>query len=728
MALVELQGVAKTYYLGKGCLPVPALKDVSLKIEPGEFVAIMGPSGSGKSTLLAILGLLDKPDKGQFRLLAQDVTALKDNDHAWLRSRYLGFVFQMFNLLPRFNIVENSFLPFLYAESTKTDHDRVIGILKKIGLGDRLKHKPNELSGGQQQRVAVARALANQPLIILADEPTGNLDSKSALEIIGMLKELNAQGTTIIMVTHEADLAQAASRIITLKDGLIVADEKKAAAPGEWAARETAAASDRSLAGPLDSRFRGSDKSHVKSSPSPSMPSPSPSMPSPSPSMPSPSSVSAPSSSVSSPSSSVSSPRRRGSIPARSHKRRSITPASIWNYAYEALLSLFANKVRSLLSILGVLIGVAAVIAMLALGSGAKMSVQKSLANLGSNLLMVSTSFRSRGISLGADSVTRFTFDDLKALGQLDNVTAVVPYVNGRAQAVYQNKNWNASVVGSTPEYQTVRNSVPTSGRFFSQAEVTTRAKVAVIGQTVVDELFGQANPLGQQIKINRINFLVIGLLPVKGSTGFQNSDNQVLVPITTAMYRLFGRDYISSFDVQVDEAENMAAAQEEVTQTLARLHRLTDAQLENIDVHNMADIQATMNSVVGTFTLLLGSIAAVSLLVGGIGIMNIMLVLIMERTHEIGLRKALGAENRDILLQFLVESVLICVLGGLLGIGLGSGIAILLSTVFGWYTVIDLGSIALAFGFSVGIGVVFGLWPAWRAARLLPVEALRYE
>ncbi|MFA5035388.1 MAG: ABC transporter permease [Candidatus Margulisiibacteriota bacterium] len=651
MALIELNGITKTYFISEE-LPVRALRPVSLKVEKGEFVAIMGASGSGKSTLLAILGLLDKADQGSYKLLDKDITKLTDNDYAILRSRYLGFIFQSFNLLPRFNVTENSLLPFLYTEANKEARERVIGILKKIGLGDRLRHRPNQLSGGQQQRVAIARALANQPLIIFADEPTGNLDSKSSLEIINLLKELNAQGTTIVMVTHERELSELASRIITLKDGEIVSDEKKGA-------NKTAAQLEY--------------KNNLK-------------------------------------------------------RKATLSFSGILNYAHEAFLSLLGNKLRSFLSILGVLIGVAAVITMLAIGTGAQNQVQQSLASMGSNLLRVSQSFRSGGISLGADTTPRFNFEDLAAMQKIDGVERVVPYVNGRAQMVFQDKNWNTSVSGTNPDYQYVRNSIPTSGRFFNDNEVTGRAKVVVLGKTVADELFGSADPVGKSIRINRINFTVIGVMPEKGASGFQNTDDQAFIPVTTAMYRLLGRDYIGNFDVQVKDADSLASVQEQISPVLAKIHRFTEAQMQSIDVRNMADIQKALNDVVNTFTMLLGSIAAVSLLVGGIGIMNIMLVLVMERTHEIGLRKALGAENRDIMIQFLVESVLICVLGGSIGIMIGSLIAWIISTVFGWNAIVSLGSILLAFTFSVLVGVVFGIWPAWRASKMLPIEALRYE
>ena len=653
MSLIELKEIAKTYIIGEG-LPVCALNKVSLTIESGEFLAIMGPSGSGKSTLLAILGLLDKADSGEYKLLGNDISRLTDNEYARLRNHFFGFIFQMFNLLPRFNVAENALLPFIYSgEATAKDRERTMEILKKVGLGERLRHRPNQLSGGQQQRVAIARALANKPLVILADEPTGNLDSKSAREIINLLKELNEQGNTIIMVTHEPDLAEAATRQLVLSDGNIISDKRKEV--------KTAA---------------GSAAPQIK----------------------------------------------------KAEHRRMLTISGIGNYFFEAGITLLTNKLRSFLSILGVMIGVGAVIAMLAVGNGANQQVQQSLANLGTNLLMVRTSFVQRGISLGMDTATRFTFEDYDALKKIDGVKTVVPYVQGRVQAVYQNHNWSTQVLGASPDYQDVRTSVPQEGRFFTNAEVTSRAKVAVLGTTVVEELFGNTDPISKQIRINRINFTVIGVLPTKGSSGFQNSDDRILIPVTTAMYRLVGTDYINYFDVQAVDAASMDSVQAAIPPLIVKLHRLQESQADSIDVRNMADIQKTASDLANTFAVLLGSIAAVSLLVGGIGIMNIMLVMVIERTREIGLRKALGAENFDIMLQFLIEATLICVLGGVLGIALGSLISFAISFFAGWAVLISVGSIVLALSFSIMTGVIFGLWPALRAAKLLPIVALRYE
>ncbi|MFA5113921.1 MAG: ABC transporter permease [Candidatus Margulisiibacteriota bacterium] len=652
MSLIEIKGLCKTYYIG-GKIPVYALRDVSLSIEPGEFVAIMGPSGSGKSTLLAVLGLLDRPDCGEYRILGKEVSRLTERETSRLRNHLLGFVFQAFNLLPRLDIVTNTMLPFVYDEGiTEASRKAAKELLGRVGLGDRLRHRPTELSGGQQQRVALARALANKPLVIMADEPTGNLDTKSAQEIINLFKEINRQGNTIIMVTHEPNLANEASRRITLSDGRIVSDERL---------RETAG----------------------------------------------------------------------GAVSLPELKPRNFNLFSLSrlaNYFNEAFLSLLTNKLRSFLSILGVVIGVGAVIAMLAIGTGAQRQVEQSLSALGTNLLSVRTSFRQGGISLGSDSVPRFNLEDLKALQALDGVKYVIPYVQGRGQAVYGNRNWSTSINGTSVDYQYVRDAVPVQGRFFTQTEEHLRAKVAVLGKQVADQLFPDGNPLGKWIKINRINFQVIGVLPEKGGGGFMNQDDQIFVPLSTAMHRLLGRDYISNFDVQAQSADDLTGLAEEIGPLLVRLHRLPASLSDSYDVRNMADIQKAASETVQTFSFLLGAIAAVSLLVGGIGIMNIMLVMVMERTHEIGLRKALGAEDRDIMTQFLVEAVLICGLGGLIGVGVGGIISFSIGAAAGWSVVITAQSVLLAFVFSVLVGVVFGLWPARRASRLLPIEALRYE
>jgi macrolide transport system ATP-binding/permease protein len=393
--------------------------------------------------------------------------------------------------------------------------------------------------------------------------------------------------------------------------------------------------------------------------------------------------------------------------------------------------ALFSNKTRSILSILGVLIGVTGLIAMLALGRGAQEATKQQMASLGSNLLMVQPGASNRGgIALEQGSVTRFTLDDVYAVKMLPGVERVAPYVTGRGQAVYNGKNWNTRVEGTDSDYQYTRNAVPAIGRFFTNTEVVSRAKVAVLGQTVATTLFGPdpAAGLGEFIKINRVDFRVIGVFPLKGSSGWRNEDDKIEIPINTAMYRLLGREYVDSMDVQVTDAAMMDDVSDNINKLIKRLHRLPDSKNDAVDVHNMAEIQATITATMKTFAYLLGTVAFISLLVGGIGIMNIMLVSVTERTREIGLRKAIGANNRDILFQFVIESVVICLMGGFIGILLGCGLSLSLAAFAGWKTKVSISSIAVSFVFSVLIGLVFGTWPARKASKLNPIEALRYE
>ncbi|MEW6558341.1 MAG: ABC transporter permease [Elusimicrobiota bacterium] len=461
--IIEIKNIYKTYHLGE--FDVPALNDVSLDIEEGEFVSIMGASSSGKSTLLHILGLLDKPTSGNYKLEGREISKFSDDELATLRNKFLGFVFQQFNLLPRTSAKENVELPLIYSAEQKSAD--AIGLLKKVGLTDREKHKPNEFSGEQRQRVAIARALINNPLLIFADEPTGNLDTKSAAEIIEILKELNNAGITIVMVTHEPDLASAASRIITLQDGRII--------------------SDKFVAQKLKTR------------------------------------------------------RESRSLISENHFLHPVFKLkSIGSYFFQAVRSLLSNKTRSVLSILGVLIGVTSVIAMLALGTGAKEDVKKRISALGSNLLMVRSSARRvGGVSLEAGSVTRFTVQDIDEIkAKIPGIEKVAANVIGRGQVVYGGKNWNTQIQGTMEDYPVMRNSVPVKGRFFTRNETVSRAKVAVIGQTVVKEIFGDKNPIGEFVKIKKIDFQVIGLLPTKGSTGWRDQDDIVIIPLNTAMYR----------------------------------------------------------------------------------------------------------------------------------------------------------------------------------------------
>ena len=655
--MIELKHITKTYQMGN--VQVQALLNVSLKIAPGEFIAIMGPSGSGKSTLLHIVGFLDRPDSGSYLLGNQEITELSDDELALLRNQLAGFVFQQFHLLPRISALENAELPLIYA-GRRHLKEKALEKIKEVGLLQRTFHRPNELSGGEQQRVAIARSLVNEPLIILADEPTGNLDTKSEEEIIAILEDLNQNGKTIIMVTHEQEIAAHAKRIIRMRDGEIVADDKK-----ETKRKKPLVMTQRLT---IDTIL--------------------------------------------------------------SESRQAFAKAAFIDHFRQALHAIVSHKMRSLLSMVGILIGIASVIAMLALGQGAKESISERLASLGSNLLTVRPgSSQLHGVALEAGTVTRFTLQDADAITKLtDTVSRVSPSVSGRGQLVYGNKNWNTQILGTGVEYAPMRAAVPTIGRFFTEEELRRREKLVVLGTTVIENLFGDADPLGAIVKINRINFKVIGVLPEKGATGWRDQDDVAVIPVTTAMYRLLGKQYIDSIDVEVRAPSLMEEAQDTLRTLIMKRHRLTKDDEDSFYIRNMAEIQEALQSTTRTMTWLLGSIAAIALLVGGIGIMNIMLVSVSERTREIGLRKAIGARKIDIMVQFLIESVFMTVSGGIVGILFGVGASMLLALLAGWATKVSLFAIVLATTFSLIVGISFGLWPARQAARLNPLDALRYE
>ena len=650
--IIALDNLSRVYRNGE--VKVQALQGVSLTIEAGEFIAIMGPSGSGKSTLMHILGLLDRPDSGTYTLYGRDITQLDDDTLAALRNHLAGFVFQQFHLLQRSSAVENVALPLIYAGKSGLKNTAVER-LNQVGLAQRAHHRPNEMSGGEQQRVAIARALVNNPAIIFADEPTGNLDTKSEADIMAALKALNREGKTIIMVTHEKEVAEHADRIIQMRDGQIVSDE---------------------IINGIRSASAANNRPDVLDIPG----------------------------------------HRIGRIAFSDHLR-------------QAFSSVFAHKMRSFLSILGILIGVAAVIAMLALGRGAKASIEESLKSLGSNLLAIRPgSSRIRGVHVAGGDIARFTDADVSAVDKLPLVRYATGVVGGGGQMVYKDKNWNTRVEGVGYNYGVMRASLPTIGRWFTKNEIRQRDKVLIIGLTVAKELFGRASPIGETVKFNRINFTVIGVLPQKGSNAWRDNDDVVLMPLPTAMYRVLGKKYVDAMYAEVVDQESMPDAEGEIRALLRTRQRLSKNEEDTFDIRNLSDIQETLGSTTRTMGILLGAIAAISLLVGGIGIMNIMLVSVTERTREIGLRIAIGARSRDIMVQFLIESIVMTFCGGLLGTLLGVGIATGLSAFAGWKTIVSPASIILATAFSVGIGVGFGLWPARKAAGYNPVDALRYE
>jgi macrolide transport system ATP-binding/permease protein len=656
--MLRLTNICKSYQMGEHT--VHALRNVSLTVEHGEFIAIIGSSGSGKSTLMHTIGLLDRPDSGTYEIDGQNVTSLSDAQTARLRNRTIGFIFQQFNLLQRASALENVNLPLLYSGKT-SEGERGQKMLELVGLGDRIRHRPNELSGGQQQRVAIARALVTNPSIILADEPTGNLDSKSSKDIMALFRTLHRQGLTVVLVTHDVEVAEHADRIITIRDGEILEDRRN----------ETPVINEQTGDAVLEI-LRGSTKKQ-----------------------------------------SWLSLFHEGTALARQSLR------ALWN-----------NKARTFLSALGILIGVAAVIAMVSLALGAKASVKAQLARLGSNLLSIRPASRSvQGVRLQAGDISRMVLDDTAALvKQIPSVKRAAANIRGGVQLQYGPKNWATSATGVSPDYAPMRSEVPMLGRYITDEDILNRTQVAVIGMTPLRNLFGEGeNPVGKTIRINRRSYEVVGVLPERGSSAFGDQDDTVRIPITTAMYRLFGKRYIDGLDAEIDTVDNIPQAQVDIQNLMATRHNADPAK-QPFEIRNMAEIQEALGSTTKIMSILLASIAGISLVVGGIGIMNIMLVSVTERTREIGLRKAIGARRQDIMAQFLIEALAISLLGGLSGLTLGVGLSLGMAKGAGWPMEISSLSVVIAFGFSVFVGIFFGLWPAMKASKLDPIDALRYE
>jgi macrolide transport system ATP-binding/permease protein len=653
--------VTRTYKIGE--VEVNALRGVSFEVRQGEMVAIMGPSGSGKSTLMNIIGCLDQPSSGMYKLDNVEVSTLNDNQLAEIRNKKIGFVFQTFNLLPRTTALDNVETPLIYG-GAKERGKRARTALEAVGLADRVNHHPNELSGGQQQRVAIARALVNNPAIILADEPTGNLDSIAGEEIMKTFERLNCeQGMTVVLVTHDPDVAARAQRIIRIRDGKVEHEERTGRSCGQAVAT------------------------------------------------------------------------------ARQEDGRAEIWTNLAQSARVALRSLTANKTRSVLTMLGIVIGVAAVIAMLSIGRGAQAAITSQIESIGTNLLFVQPgSTQQSGVRTEAGSAQTLTLEDAQALAGLPGVVAVAPEVDGFGQFVYQAQNSRSRILGVTPDYATVRDYTMAEGSFITNADVTANSQVVVLGNTVASDLFGDPTlAMGQEIRVNGQPFRVVGVLASKGTTGFGNQDDVGLIPLTTAQNRLLGatrvqggQRSISLINVQVASPPMNNQVISEITNLLNQRHHILFQGQSDFSVASEQDILNTANQVIGVFTLFLGGVAAISLLVGGIGIMNIMLVSVTERTREIGLRKAVGARKRDILAQFLIEAAFLSLTGGILGIASGWGLSRLMGHLpFGNSTItpiVGVDAVLLATLFSAAVGLFFGWYPAWRAAGLNPIDALRYE
>lgn len=646
-SLIELRELSKTYY--SDGLDLEVLHGLSLTIDEGEFVAIMGQSGSGKSTLMNILGCLDRPTTGVYLLRGQDVSRFSADELALLRRNTFGFIFQRYNLIAAETATANVEIPAIYAGLSRQERiRRAEELLERLGLADRLSYRPTQLSGGQQQRVSIARALMNGGRVILADEPTGALDSASGEEVMRLLEDLHGKGHTIILITHAADIASRAERVIEIKDGMIVSDRRRVQPPST----DTAI---RSLTAPGPSE------------------------------------------------------RRIHLLPNASEAARM------------AIGSLRGNISRTILTLLGIIIGVGAVVAMLALGDGSKRAVLSRIEAMGTDLLMVRPG--APGVRRSGDLAT-LVAEDATAIRELPNVLHAVPeYSSGVTLRMGEN-DYMSNATCATADYARARNWPVASGSFFSRADVESYAPVVVLGQTVANNIFPNTpNLLGRYILVNNIPFQVVGVLAPKGATSFGGDmDDAVFLPLTTARMRLFGQRYVRTITVQVADVAAIDNTQQEITDLLAKRHGKVDFQ-----IRNMASLLENATETQNTMTILLGSIAAISLLVGGIGVMNIMLVSVTERTREIGIRMAAGAQMIHILLQFMTEAIIVCALGGIVGVASGLAGA-WVSSRFGSPVVYSLPPMLLAFGSASAVGLLFGFLPARRAAKLDPVVALASE
>jgi macrolide transport system ATP-binding/permease protein len=691
--VIEVNDVTKTYRVGE--IEVPALRGVSLTVERGEFVAIMGASGSGKSTLMNILGCLDRPTTGTYRLEGMEVTQEDEPSLALVRSRRIGFVFQNFNLLARTSAIENVELPLFYAGRLSSVDDRAREALQALGLEGRERNHPNQLSGGQQQRVAIARALVNDPAILLADEPTGNLDSKTSEEILATFKRLNRErGLTVVLVTHEPDMAAYADRIVTMRDGVIESDERRrgpvpaTAAPGATPAGAALSAA----------------------------------------------------------------PPSPGGASMLLSLARMALPV--------AIRAIGRNKMRAALTMLGVFIGVAALIAMVAVGKGANNAVAAQIESLGTNLLIVVPGATTTGgVRAGLGSASTLTVADADAVRAEAPAVARVSYIiSQRAQVQRGDRNWVTSVQGVGPDYFTIRDWPVVSGRSLTDDDQTSAARVCLLGQTVYKNLFDPfENPVGSTILVKLVPMEVVGLLRAKGQTGFgQDQDDVVIIPFTTAENRVLGvaapiqlapeqnpiyamppnpfgvspklTGYVNVIYVQARATALVPTAKDQVTRILDERHHILPGQTEDFSVRNISDITQALQGSSRTMALLLAAVASISLVVGGIGIMNILLVSVTERTREIGIRLAIGARRAHVLQQFLVEAVLLSGIGGVGGIVLGIVISKIVSAIAGWPTVISPIAIVGGFAFSAVVGIFFGYYPARQASLLNVIDALRYE
>lgn len=668
--LIRLKGIERRYQSGEH--EVTVLHPLDLAIDAGEMVAIVGASGSGKSTLMNLLGCLDRPSGGQYLFRGQDTATLDALSLARLRCHHFGFIFQRYHLLPHLDAAANVEIPAIYAGTARLDRQaRARTLLTRLGLQDRSHHRPGQLSGGQQQRVSIARALANGGEVILADEPTGALDSQSGKEVMTILKELHAQGHTIILVTHDMAVASHADRIITLRDGRVVEDS------GHRATDDNAASPSGAPAHPLPG-----DGSQLAPP-------------------------------------SVGQDAQGTGAAVRTASRG-------WDRYREAgrmaLHAMLAHRMRTFLTMLGIIIGIAAVVSVVALGQGARAKVIDDINAMGTNTIDIFPG-KDWGDEKAA-SIQTLNERDLDALLGQPYLEGASPQIATSGQLRYRNKTSSGSVIGVGNDFFRVKGMTLTQGRLLDERDIRNRTAVAVVDGKTIESLLGKVDPVGQVVLVGTLPVRIVGV--VTQETGFGRSSQSVNVwlPYSAVMSRLLSQQHFTQITIRVKDGVQPALAEQAAVALLTQRHGVKDFFTFSSD-----SIVKSVEKTTATLTLLVSAIAVISLIVGGVGVMNIMLVSVVERTREIGIRIAVGARQSDILQQFLIEAVMVSLLGGLLGIGLALLIGALFSLLVESFQMrFSLFSILMAFGCSSLIGILFGYLPARNAARLDPVEALARE
>ena len=645
MSLIECKNINR--YFGSGANRVHVLKDVSLSIEKGDFVAIIGQSGSGKSTLMNILGCLDSATSGSYQIDGIETAKMEPDELAALRRERFGFIFQRYNLLGSLTARDNVALPAVYmGMGGKERSNRAEKLLQDLGLEGKEGNRPSELSGGQQQRVSIARALMNGGEIIFADEPTGALDTASGKNVIEIIQKLHKEGHTVIMVTHDPGIAAIANRIVEIRDGEIISDSSK-----------------------------------------------------------------------------------NPEIPESKIER--IKEKSSWLFYYDQFVEAFkmsvqaimAHKMRSLLTMLGIIIGIASVVSVVALGNGSEKKILADISAMGTNTISI---FPGRGFGdRRSGRIKTLTIDDAKVIAKQSYVASATPQTTSGGTLTYRNTDLTASLYGVGEQYFDVRGLKLESGRLFDEGDVKEDAQVVVIDQNTKEKLFGlDVNPLGKTVLFNKRPLTVIGVMQ-KEENSFGNADVLMLwSPYTTVMHQITGESYTNSITVKIKDDANTQVAEKGLTELLKTRHGTEDFFMNNSD-----SIKQMVETTTGTMKLLISSIALISLVVGGIGVMNIMLVSVTERTKEIGVRMAIGARRNNILQQFLIEAVLICIIGGLVGVGLSTAISLVFNHFVTEFPMeISVMSVIGAVVCSTAIGVAFGFMPANRASRLNPIDALAQD